>query len=259
MSLARTALRLAAVAALEADPVVGALCPKRIYDSRIDELDAQDPVPIVIVLTEDDKGHAWSVNNGGPPFDHACDLLLEISMRVLVPIADSDDVAIGFAETDSEAEAAIDLLEERAILAVTNADTPQAKLIRDAVLRRATEFKSIRFASSDSGSKLALRAVSLTAHLKIDQPDATFVPTGPFAALPDPLRTVAEALDPASTGYATCVALAAKLTVAQPILLEGVDLAMAPADLKAGEPLPPGDPYAPDPLASSFDLPTDTP
>ena len=259
MSLVRTALRLAAVAALEADPVVSALCPGRIFDSLIDELDAQDPVPVIVVFTEDDKGGAWSVNNGGPPFDHACELLLEISMRVIVPATDSDPVQIGLAETDPEAEATIDLLEEAAIAAVTNADTPQAALIRQAVLRRATEFKSVRFASADSGSKLALRAVALTCHLKIDQPDPWVIPTGPFAALPAPLRVVAESLPPTSDGYATCASLASRLTVPTSTPLEGIDMALAPADLTAGAPLPLGDPYAPDPLAVSIDLQCPTP
>lgn len=259
MSLVRTALRLAAVAALEADPVVSALCPGRIYDSRIDELDAQDPVPVIIVFTEDDKGGAWSVNNGGPPFDHACELLIEISMRVIVPATETDPVSIGLAETDPQAEATIDLLEEVAIAAVTNADTPQAALIRKAVLRRATEFKSVRFASADSGSKLALRAVALTCHLKIDQPDPRVVPTGPFAALPAPLRTVAASLAPTSAGYATCTALAQRLTVPIATPFEGIDLTIVPANLKAGAPLPLGDHNAPDPLAMSIDLACPTP
>lgn len=266
MSLARTALRLAAIAALEADPVIAALCPNRVYDSRIDKLDGEGAVPVILVFTEDDKGHAFNPQNGGPPFDHDCELLIEISMRVVVG-GNGDDIVIGMAETDAEAEMTIDLLEEVAVNAVTVANTPQAALIRKAVLRRVTEFKSIRFASAESGSKLALRAVSLAAHLKIDEPDAREVPTGPFVALPDPLRTVAASLDPASPGYATCVAIATRLTApAAPQVLDGLDFGLYPTDLSNGQrtealwrtdspggPYP--DPYSADPVPASTDLP----
>ena len=230
MSLARTALRVAAVAALNADPVIAALCPGRIYDSRIDELDAKDPVPIIVVYTEDDTGMPWSKNNGGPPFDHECHLLFEISMRVMVPADDEDgEVAIGMAETDAEAEAALDFLEERAVAAVTIADTAEARLIRAAVTRRATELKSIRFASADSGAKLALRIVTLTVHLKIYQPDPLAEPTtGTFAGLPEPLRTVALALPVGSSGYTTCAAVAAMLTPDIPVPLKGIDTIIQP-------------------------------
>lgn len=230
MSLARTALRLAAVAALNADPVIAALCAGRVFDSRIDELDAKEPVPLIVVYTEDDSGRAYSVNNGGPPFDHACDLVLEISLRVTVASADGGDaVDIAMPETDREAEASLDLLEEAAVVAVTVAETPQAALIRSAVTRRTTEFKSIRFASSDTGAKMAMRLITLTTHLKGDQPDPLDPPTGPMAALPEPLRSVALSLDPSSSGYATCTALAARLTVPAVAPFGGATMKIQPA------------------------------
>ncbi len=262
MSLARTALRVATVAALNADPAIAALCPGRIYDSRIDELDAKDPVPIIVITTEDDTGTAWSVNNGGPPFDHKCDLLFEISMRVTVP-ADDDSglITIGMAETDAEAEAALDLLEERAVAAVTIAETPEAKLIRSAVTRRATELKSIRFASAESGAKLALRIVTLTVHLKIYQPNPLAEPTtGTFAGLPEPLRTVALAQTAGSSGYATCVAVAALLAPDIPVPLKGIDSTIQPmSNFDPANPPRHDDPFASDPLYDSTSLQCPTP
>lgn len=254
MSLARTALRLAAVAALEVDPVIAALCQRRIFDSRIDELDAKEAVPLIVVYTEDDGGKAWSANNGGPPFDHACDLLLEISLRVTTPIADSDDVLIEMPVTDREAESTLDLLEECAIAAVTSADTPQARLVRT-ITRRTTEFKSIRFASADTGGKAAMRLITLTTHLKGDEPDLLDPPTGPFAALPDPLRTVALSLDPASSAYATCAALAAKLTVPSASALSGLDVTLhSVAQFDPATPPSATDPTAADPFSQQIDL-----
>ena len=260
MSLARTALRIAAVAAMNADPVIAALCPGRVYDSRIDELDAKDPVPVIVVYTEDNRGHPWSVNNGGPPFDHACDLHIEISMRVITEDLDeagAPAVVIGMAETDTEAEVAIDLLEERAIWAVTNADTPQAALIRNAVVRRATELKSIRFASAESGSKIALRMVTLTMHLKNSQPDLGQAASGPFAALPDPLRTVAAAQPSDSSAYATCLGIAAMLapSVAAPVPMTGIDVTIQPQHLSAAQTPSATNPQAADPILEDIDLP----
>ena len=256
MSLARTALRLAGIAALNADPVIAALCPDRVFDSRIDLLDAADPVPVIVLLTEDDTGRAWSTNNGGPPFDHACDLQLEISMRVVVPTGDADDVQIGIAETDAEAEATIDLIEERAVDALTVADTPQAALIRSAVTRRATELKSIRYASAESGSKIALRVVTLTVHLKVDQPDPTQTPTGAFAALPEPLRSVAAAQPATSSAYLTCLGIVAKLGVTAPVPLRGMDFTIQPqARFDPRNPPYVGDPFATDPIYVSVDTP----
>ncbi len=215
MSLTRTALRLAAVAALEADPVVGAFCRGRIFESRIDEIDASEVAPVLIVFTGDERGRAWSANNGGPPFDASVDLNFEISMRIRVA-ADAESPGatpdIGVAETDRELEAALDLLEDAAIAAVTVADTAPAQLLRDVVTRRVTEFRSTRYASADTGAKLAMRLTTLTVELQgDDRPDPFTVPIGPFASLPDPLRSVAAALDPASSGYATCQALAARM------------------------------------------------
>ena len=254
MSLSRTALRLAVVAALDADPVIASLCPNRVFDSLIDELDTKDPVPVIVVYTEDDGGKAWSVNNGGAPFDHACHLVLEISMRATATVG--SEIVIGIAGTDSEMEATLDLIEGLAVDVVTIGDSPQSLLIRKAVTRRATELTSVRYASADTGAKIAMRIATLTTHLKVDQPDVLNPPTGPFAALPDPLRTVAAALDPASPGYATCQALATKLTpptapaAAGPLELDVTDAIRS--QFEPANPPQANDPTAPDPLFQSI-------
>lgn len=217
MSLARTALRLAVIAALEADATVAAFCAGRIFDSRIEEIDAKEVAPIIIVFTGDEHGKAWSANNGGPPFDSAVDLNLEISMRIQAP-ADGPDVPdIGVPEIDSELEAALDLIEDAAVSAIAIGDTSASALVRK-VLRRVTEHRSVRYASADTGAKLAMRLVTLTAEMIGDDgPSSPFdVPTGPFAALPEPLRTVASSLPSGSDGLATCQALVAKLTLPVP-------------------------------------------
>lgn len=248
MSLTRTALRLAVVAALEADALVGAVCRGRIFDSRIDEIDASEVAPVLIVFTGDERGSAWSANNGGPPFDNSVDLNFEISMRIQVAADGGAPPDIGVAETDRELEAALDLVEDAAIAAVTVADTAAAMLLRDAVTRRVTEFRSIRYASADTGAKLAMRLTTLTVELQgEDRPDLFTVPTGPFASLPDPLRTVAASLDPASSGYATCLTLAARIAAPSvPLPFAGAAaVTYAAAALDPAIPQNPTDPNVP--------------
>lgn len=227
MSLARTALRLAAVEALNADPTIAILCLGNVYDSRIGNLEADEPVPVITVYTEDDAGEAFSSNNGGPPFDETCELLLEIAMRAVVP--GSQDGELGIAESDRELEALVDLLEARSIEALTIGDTPQSRLIRQKVTRRAASFKSMRFTTDDTGIKLAIRMVNLTVELKgDDRTDATTVVTGPYAALPEPLRSVARSLPDGSSAKALCDRLNGLASGEAVAPLSRVDVVVAP-------------------------------
>ena len=221
--LARTALRLAAVEALNADPLVAAACDGRVYDSLIAAFQSDDPVPVIVVATEDDNGIAWSANNGGVPFDQTVDLTLEITVCAFVPNTDQVDIFVP--ATTRESEALIDLLEFRCVEALTVGDTPQAALLRRVVTRRVKSYRSTRYTSEDAGLKLARRLVTLSVELKgEDPPSALDVPTGPFAALPDPLRTVAAAMPPGSSSLATCQALVDKLVAPlQPAIFTGTD------------------------------------
>lgn len=240
MSLARTALRLATVEALNADPTIAFLCQGRVFDSRLSELEAADPVPVIVVSTEEANGRGTSDNNGGPPFFDKCELVIEFSLRVTAP-GEGGGVDVMLVETDREAESRLDLLEHRAVEAVTVADTPQSRLIRKHVTRRVTEYKSIRFSSDETALKLAVRMLHLTTELKGDDRfDATVAPTGPYAALPQPLRAVAEAMPPGSSGKATCDQLAA-LATGEPIVpFHGLDATVAPVVIDpASPPVPP--------------------
>lgn len=246
MALARTALRVAAIAALNADPVISEMCASRVFDSRIDQLDSKEVVPVIVIYTDGEGGRAWSVNNGGPPFHTTCELILEISMRAQV--ADTDEsgattIDIATPYTDAELEASLDLVEERAVEVVAAGDTPEARLIRTAVTRRVTEIKSQRYASAETGAKLAVRLVTLIVELKGYEEDLLDPPTGEFATLPDPLRTVCQAMTVGSSGYLTCVALAAKVPATIASGITGVDITYAPVTLdEDGVPLPPDSP-----------------
>lgn len=255
MTLARTALRLQAIRTLLADPVIDGLCQGRIFDSRIGDLDEAEPVPTIVLFTEEDDARAYSANNGGKPFKHECDLVLEIAMTA----SEKDragNIAIGSPATDSELEAFLDLIEERAVDVLTVGETPEATLLREAVTRRVTRAKSSRFAT-EQGIRLAIRLVTLTTEIKDEgELDARVTPIGPFALLPEPLRSVAEAMPEGYSGRATCELLVSKMSPRAPNhYLTGVDAVYAPQVLARDQaPSAAADRAAGRTLGQSFEL-----
>ncbi|SEQ48690.1 hypothetical protein SAMN05216548_10519 [Faunimonas pinastri] len=226
MSLARTALRLAVIEALKSDPVIADLCGDRIDDSRIPDLDHQEPVPVIIVTTEDDAGEAFSANNGGVPFDRRCDLVLEIAMQSLAVNDEGQPVGIAAPVTDRELEAHLDLLEHRAIEIITVGETAEAALVRK-VARRFNTVKSARYATDETGERLAIRLITLGTVMTAYEPDP--FATGTYAALPDPLRIVCLAMPAGSSGELLCQMIDARMpgsTLACSSV--GIDLTIAP-------------------------------
>jgi hypothetical protein len=240
MSLARTALRLAVSRDLLADPVIGALCPGRVFDSIMDPPDSKEFRPIITITTEDDDGEAFDKQNGGVPFDQTCDLVLEIAMAARGEKEDDDPL---IPVTDRELEAMLDLVEHRAVEVVTVGEGPA---LTRKVSRRVPKYKSSRFPDNENGLRLAVRVVTLSVELKgEDQLDVRDVPTGPFANLPDPLRTVCKALPSGSSGHLVCEMISSALPPVGVEFFEGGDFTMNPAP---GNPSPEpgeGEPHAP--------------
>lgn len=231
MSLARTALRLAAIEALLADPVIDAEVAGRIYDSEIEAADHREPMPVIRVTTDTTKGKAYSANNGGAPFRTTCSLTVEIMQNVVD--GEGEEATLGVVVTNRKLEAQLDLIEERVIAALTYADTPASRLLRDAVTKQMPEYVSDRFPGDQPGVKLAIRYAVFDVLLKDPElPDAAVPVTGPFAALPEPLRTVARALPPGSARD-TCAMLAEKSAAGTEVRapLAGLDLVLAPQAL----------------------------
>ena len=234
MSLIRTALRFQAIEVLNADPVIDGLVRGRVYDSRIGVFDHREPVPVIVVTTEETKGEAWDRQNGGMPFRTSCDLVVEIAMNVVA--GPEDQQVLGYVATDSELEAFLDLIEERTIQALAAGDTSQAVLLREHVVRRFGKIASQRFATDQTGEKLAIHLLTLTVDLCDPPADDIFdPPTGEFAALPEPLRTLAPHFLPGLGPRETCTLLAGKLPAPTPPPgvppFAGVDLVLVPQPL----------------------------
>ena len=217
MSLARTALRLAVIEALFSHPAVAAQCGERIYDSRIGDFNDKEVVPVIVVTTEELSGEAWNAQNGGAPFEDACDLVLEIGMAQFVQ-GDQGDFLFQ-PGTDAELEAGLDLIEQCAewilTLGRTHPRAPQktaaGRLLLEAVTRRVSKRTSSRFAPDDGGEQLAIHLLRFRVELKGEDIETYAVPPGPFGILPDPLRTVAQSLVEGSSGYLTCLKIAQQI------------------------------------------------
>jgi hypothetical protein len=240
MSLARTALRLAVSRDLLADPVIAALCPGRVFDSIMDPPSSSNFRPTITITTEDDNGEAFDPQNGGVPFDQTVDLVLEIAMAAKGDGEDDDPL---IPVTDRELEAMLDLVEHRAVEVITVGEGPA---LTRKVSRRVPKVKSSRFPDNENGLRLAVRVVTLSVELQgEDQLDATVVPTGPFANLPDPLRTICQLLPAGMSGSKVCQMISDALPPVGADFFEGADMTMRP-DPSAPLPEPAeGEPHAP--------------
>jgi hypothetical protein len=235
MTLARTALRLATVAALKGD-VSGrpTIAEGRVYDSRFSdfapETFADDAKPTILVLTDSDEGEALSRQNGGPPFTRLIDLVLELG--IVQTIQDGDDFVVGYPDTDARHEASLDALEYQIMRRLGYDPAPLAVLWRSFV--RPRKHDCHRQVLDDSGVKIACRILTLTCEVSDDQVTVFNtdgdVPSG-LDALPEPLRRVAQAMPDGSSGASIVAAIAA--AIAPPLSigpLDGVDITVANAD-----------------------------
>lgn len=232
MSLVIDALRLAVIEALRLDPVIAGIVGARVLDSRIEAYSDGEPTPIISVYTEEDAGEAWSANNGGPPFNTTVDLVIEIMFQVRETAADGTPL-IGIAATNRETEALLGLLRTRCEEVIAIGESTWSLLLRRHCIRRVLSTGSKRFKSDEMATKAALKLVTMKIEIKdIDvQADIDTAPTGPFAALPRPLRDICEAMPPGSSGLATCTLLASAMapgTAPDLTPFEGMDMTIRP-------------------------------
>lgn len=232
MTLARTALRLAAINALQgAGPTTGpTIANNRVYDSRVTDFSpetyADDAKPTVIVMTDSDEGEQLSKQNGGPPFHRLIDLVFEIG--IVQAQKDGTDFVIGYPDTDARHEASLDILEFQLARRLAYDPDPSGVLFRKFV--RPKKHESHRQVLDDAGVKIACRLMTWTCEVNDDQvivyntaATTPALPTG-FDVLPEPLRSVAKALPSGSSGLDVCTIIAAAL--AAPLTappLRGVD------------------------------------
>jgi hypothetical protein len=227
--LARTALRLATVAAL----LGRTIADDRVDDSRLADLAPEsvpeDGLPVIMVICDDDDGEAFSEQNGGPPFDRMIDLNIEMAIASRVQYVDPNDpqasvYVVEAPDTDARLEASLDFLEFQTIRELAIGLSPFAVKFRQ--LARIAH-RACHRAATDDGVKIASRLLTLRCRVNddaIEVLDANAPAPVGLDALPEPLRSVAKLLPVDSSGGVTCAALAAKLTqITAGVALEGLD------------------------------------
>ncbi len=255
MSLSRLALRLTAVEALRpyAALVSGGPWPtlagREVTDTPIDPIEAVDDYnalmdriegkAVVSVYTEEHTAEPYQPATF-PPEQVVVTLVFEILIAtrgVLKVIgADGTEKDLGdvvAAVTDRQREATLDVLESQIVQAL--AVGPSGDLFRK-IRMEVHRLHSVPQRGDDKTLRLAARTLKLTVKVKNERWPAFGVAPPPVGLdlLPEPLRTVGKALDPASSGGALCLELAALIAQPAPrVPLAGITLAIN----VGGEPL----------------------
>lgn len=239
MTLARTALRLAAVQIVKGTAASRpTIAGKSVFDSRMSpeqpEDFTQDASAVVIVFSDGDEGDALSDQNGGPPFRRVIDLVFDIGM--VCRENDPDEAGayiIGYPDTDARLEASIDVLQAQIIRQIANSTDPLALWFQNHV--RIWKQESHRQVEDGVAVKLARRVLTLTCELADDEHEnlgpGDAEPSG-LARLPEPLRTVAGLMPAGSSGGDACAAIAAQLGLlpADGTYFGGVDMTVDAGD-----------------------------
>lgn len=233
MTIARTALRLAAVQSLTG--TAGArptIAEGRVYDSRLSpeqpDVFGDDAKPTIIILADGDEGDALSDQNGGPPFHRRIDLVFDIGMICREKADDdADGYLVGYPDTDARLEASLDVLQTQVIRWLSASSDPLAIWFQNRV--RIWKQESHRQVEENTSVKLARRLLTLTCELNDDAYDIVApgadTPSG-LAVLPDPLRSVCALMPDGSSGADACATIAAALgpTPFEPDRFDGVDI-----------------------------------
>jgi hypothetical protein len=236
--LSRLALRLAAVEALSpyAALATGAfptIAGARVFDSRQDPVDVLDEIdgkPILVVYTEQGIGMPYPHGRHmAGSQQYTIDLTIEamIAAKGVVEVIgeDGQTLELGTLETpimEREHEALLDLLEAgvmRRLATSTDVGDPAVQLFRGVgwELRHA---ETVPLRDATRTVRIAARTILLRYQIPADgwpTPALDYVPATGLARLPDPLRKVALALDPASSGAALCAKLAAMIPDPAPL------------------------------------------
>jgi hypothetical protein len=229
MSLARLALRLAALEALRPSATTASgpwptIAGGNVFDSSIDPLSAAttpaeyetaldrlDNNPVVTVYTEEDDLHPYSQKYPADEFVVTLVVELMIAARGVVQIDQGPDkppIEVGALEspiTDRQHEALLDMLDSQVRFVLEPRRHAPSAAAFCAIAMETRMVHSDPQRSHDRAVRLASRTVKF--HLKIRKEDWSAVGASGLAALPDPLRAFAQGLPPGSALDA-CVKIA---------------------------------------------------
>lgn len=197
MSLERMTLRLATVMALANgfEAPFPTMAAARVHDTRIDavQITNEDEVlALITVNTDDDTGTSISANNGGPPFERAVTLSIDLHMGL--PSQDTDEVM--HLATESDLERRLDLFEHQIERVLTLREGTWGAAF-DQIARRITDWSSIRYVERNGNVRLAARQIQATVLVPLaDWTETAVVITPVSGGLPLPPPSVPSPLGP---------------------------------------------------------------
>jgi hypothetical protein len=200
MSLERAALRLATVMALTNGFKAPwpTMAQNRVFDSRQDQiqgLEVGQVVPMIVVYTDDDIGHAIANNQDGPPFDHETHLILEITLGQATEYKADDDrdpvLVLIPPQSDPELEAAIDALEAQVMRVFRDRGLSTWGQQLGAVINRVKSWDSKRFVDHETSIRLVSRQITVA--VRLVQPEDPIIGAGD-PSIPEPYNGVLQAV-----------------------------------------------------------------
>lgn len=205
MSLARLALRLAAVETLApyaqivaADPAWPTYAAGRVFDSQITAsalTEAEARTPLIVVYTDEDKtkaqGTAQDVTLPGDG-----ETVVTLAFEIHVPFALSAEEIAPYGPSDSLAEAILDMIEEQILQRIDDARTG---LLLSSILVAIEGVESQPWRDADTDIRLSARRLELACRIRESERWPAAGADG-LERLPQPLRDVALALPSESYG-----------------------------------------------------------
>lgn len=251
MSLAATALRLAAVEALSpfaqhgaADPVWPTFAGPQVFDSLISPVALPglvEKLPVIVVSTDAGKVEA---RGSAPDVTIAGDgkATLTLAFEIMVPVltrGEQGEAVALVGPTDAMAKAILELIEDQIRQRLIEARMNGA--LRH-VLQAIEEVESQPYTDPDTETPLSATRLELKCHIRQPELWPQAPPAGPFALLPQPLRDVAGALPAGSYGATICLGLAD--LIGRPALFPALNRMRLAVNLVRGAgdaPAPPAD------------------
>lgn len=257
MSLARTALRLAALEALAphaqivaAEPVWPTFAAGQVYDTQMSPvaLTAYNAsLPVISVSIDETKTDPYVTNNDAS-LDGDGREMATLAFEIMVPVRLVDEQGNAFdgvGPTDAMAKAMLDLIEDQILQRL--GDARMNGPLRH-VLRSVAAIESRPYADPDTDVHLSASRLELTCHIAQRSRWPAVLPEAPqpFDYLPEPLASVARELP--EGGYAFQVATTLGALIGRPALFPALNeirlaanLARASGDAPAGPPDASGD------------------
>lgn len=228
MSLERTALRVAATMALSNgfQTPYPTMAQDRVFDSRQDPIEGlkkSDIIPIIVVYTDENTGEMLSHNNGGPPFEQRCNLIIEISLAAVTQ-TEGEEEALGLKlpQTAPELDAALDAFEAQVSRVFRDQQGTWGEWLGKTLLR-IESWHSTRYVERESNIRLAARQIIARVKLPLEEgPEVVFStapPTAPAPYIPAPLGPLLDAIVDSNGPYApTAEAIQDMLNNNSPVL-----------------------------------------